>query len=47
MIMKGTRILNMRRAPMAKGEKIGMSLYTESREKEEMEAMLPVPKKAI
>ena len=32
---------------MAKGEKMGMSLYTESKEKEEMEAMLPVPKKAI
>lgn len=31
---------------MAKGEKMGIRRITDSREKEEMEAMLPVPKKA-
>lgn len=43
---KGTRILSMRRAPWEKGSNTGMSLYTASREKEEIDAMFPVLKKA-
>ena len=44
--MKGTRILNMRRAPCEKGSKMGMSRLTASSEKEDTEAMFPVLKKA-
>lgn len=43
---KGTMILTMSRAPWEKGSKTGIRRYTASREKEEMEAMLPVLKKA-
>lgn len=43
---KGARSLRTRRAPCEKGSKTGRSRYTASREKEEIEAMLPVLKKA-
>jgi hypothetical protein len=46
MIAKGIMIFKTRRAPCEKGSKTGMRRYTDSREKEEMEAMFPVLKKA-
>jgi len=46
MRMKGVRSLKRRSAPWLKGSKTGMSRYTASRLKEEMDAMLPVEKKA-
>jgi hypothetical protein len=38
------RILKMSRAVMRKGSKTGTRRYTDSRENEDMEAILPVPK---
>lgn len=42
----GTRILNMSNAPCENGLKTGMRRWTLSSEKEEIEAILPVEKKA-
>lgn len=46
MMAKGMSSLSRSNAPWENGLKTGMSRYTESSEKEEMEAMLPVEKKA-
>lgn len=46
MMANGIRIFRISSAPWEKGLKMGISLVTLSREKEETEAMLPVEKKA-
>lgn len=46
MTAKGMSSLSRSSAPCENGLKIGISRYTESSEKDEMEAMLPVEKKA-
>jgi len=45
-IAKGINILNRSKAVIANGSKIGMRRVTESREKADKDATLPVPKKA-
>lgn len=46
MMANGIRIFRISSAPWRKGLKMGTNLVTLSREKEEIEAMLPVEKKA-